>query len=457
MALPVYPITKMKSKSAPKLARSQSLNLHNAKSKPPRMTQLDGYGLQSVDKTGGTRTLPPHMRKVTKDTKLEESQHRSEFSAKIKLLFRRKSVKASRKDGIGASDVTAGSGLSVTANEEEEKCESGSGLPTQAVNLGLSRRLMTTCMLDQNKSDIPRNSEHHSSLRSTRWYEGNDEAEDKKQLCWDLEERPTPALGENGELINEEELKLLFDSSFEGGGSIKVSDGEGNSSSQSPSANQLSTINEEYIEDDLAHHSSALPHLAANGSEYTGLYSSTPAVAMRRVEDSLLNSDHLMNRWSIAGSGIHDSPSLRESVAQNAGHEPTLNNSDVVVLRRDTDAEQDSSEAEARASYENSRTQRCTDSILCDSIDLGMNSSQSMLELPWLVAEDAPRVGREVVLRRSASLTLGGSQKLVPIIFYMLLNLWFTKLSKHLSVLTYYYNRYIYMYCEVCVFQSCSY
>lgn len=444
MALPVYPMPKPSSRSAPpKLSRSQSLNLHNAKGRSPRKTQLDGCGFQSFDKTDGTRTLPPHLRKGTSDMGYEHPRHRSDFSAKIKLLFRRKSNKTSRKGGIGASDVSGGVGLPVTASEEER--ESGSGLPTQAVNLSISRHLMTTFMLDQNESDIAHSSTNRSSHRSTQWYDGDDEETDSKLpcwhsenksdisrsstnhslhkstqwyneedvetdnklLCWDSEERLVPALGENGQLMNEEEIKLLLDSSLEGRG--------GDCSPHSPSASQLFTINEECVEDDLPRHTSAL-RLGANDSKDVGVSSSTPTVASRLAVGLRPSSDDLMNRWSIAGSGIHDSPSLRESVVNDILYDPKLSVSDGVALRCDSDSD-GSSKDDAGATDEDSRTRGPSDTILCDSVDLGMNTSQSMLELPRCVAEDTPRMGRGSVLRRSASLTLGRGQKLVLQIF----------------------------------------
>lgn len=369
----------------------------------------------------------------------ENPRHGSEFSAKIKLLFRRKSNKTSRKGGIGASDISGGVGLPVTASEEER--ESGSGLPTQAFNLSISRHLMTTSMLDQNKSDIShsstnrssrtsmqwydgddeetdsklqcwhsenksdisRSSTNHSLHRSTQWYDEEDVETDKKLLCWDSEERLVPALGENGQLMNEEEIKLLLDSSLEGRG--------GDSSPQSPSASQLFTISEECVEDDLPHHTSAVS-LGANDSKDVGVSSSTPIVASRWAAGLRASSDDLMNRWSIAGSGIHDSPSLRESVVSDILlHEPKLGVSDGVALRCDSDSD-GSSKDEAGPTDEDSRTRGPSDSILCDSVDLGMNTSQSMLELPRCVAEDTARMGRGSVLRRSASLTLGRGQNL---------------------------------------------
>lgn len=411
MALPIYPITKPSSRSTPhKLSRSQSLNLHNAKStRSPRKTQQDGCEFRSFDKTDNTRTLPTHLKKRNSDTEHENPPHKAEFSAKLKLFFRRNAKKASREDGIGASDVTGDVGLPVTASEE--KRESGSGLPTQAVNLGISRHLMTASLLDQNKSDISRSSKHHSSHRSTQWYDDDDEETDNKLLCWDSEDRPVPALGENGELMNEQEIKLLLDSTLKDGGS--------DSSPQSPSVSQLFTISEECVEDDPTNHTPAL-HLGANDCEDSRVRSSTPTVVLRQLEGLLPSIDEVMNRWSIAGSGIHDSPSLRELVVHDVLHEPKLSISDV-ALKCDSDSD-DSLKDETRTADEDSRPQGSSDSILSDSVDLRMNASQSMLELPRCLAEDTPRMGRGSVLRRSASLTLGRSQKLVLQVFSVLLN-----------------------------------
>lgn len=419
MALPVHSTPKPSSRAAPKLSRSQSLNLHDARSRPLRKAQQDSSGSQSSDTTDGARTLPPHRRKGTSDMKHEDPRHRPEFGAKMKSLFRRKSIKTSRESGIGASDVTGSGGLPVTASEEHR--ESGSGLPTQAVNLGFSRHLMTTFMFDQNKSDISRSSKDDSSHRSTRWYDGDDEETvmDDKLLCSDSQETLEPAPGENGQLMDEQEIKLLLESSLENGGGAKVGGLGGDSSPQSPSASQLFTISEECVEDDLSHHTSA--SLGASDSENVRASTLTPEVVLRRVVGFLGGND-LMNRWSIAGSGIHDSPSLRASLGQGAWHGAALKNPDAAAARRDSDSGEDSSKDEAGADDEESRTHGSSDSVLCDSVDLRMNTSQSMLELPRCVAEDAPRAGRGSGLRRSASLTLGRSQKLVSQVFYVLLN-----------------------------------
>lgn len=447
MALPVYPMPKPTSRSTPhKLSRSQSLNLHNTKGRSPRKTKLDECRFENFDKVDGTQTLPPHLKKGNSDMGYENPRHRPDFNAKIKSLFRRKSIKTSQKSGIGSSDVSSGVGLPVTASEEEH--ESDSGLPTQAVNLSISRHFMTTSVLDQNisdishsstnrsshrstqwydeeeldsklplrhsenKSGISQRSTNHSSHLSTQWYDEEDVEADNKLLCWDSEERLVPPLGENGQLMNEEEIQLLLDSSLEGRGS--------DSSPQSPSASQLFTINEECVEDDLPHHTST-QSLGENYPKNVGVSSLTRTVASQQALRLRPSSNDLMNRWSIAGSGIHDSPSLRESVVSDILHEPKLCVSDCVALRCDSDSD-GSSRDEARTSYEDSEAQGPSDAVLSDSLHLGMNTSQSMMELPQCVAEDTPRTGRGSVLRRSASLTLGRGQKLVLQTFSVLLN-----------------------------------
>ena len=90
-------------------------------------------------------------------------------------------------------------------------------------------------------------------------------------------------------------------------------------------------------------------------------------------------------------------------------------------MRRDSDSGEDSSNdvskdstpGEVEPHEEEPRNRGSSDSVLSDSDERRMNTSQSMLELPRCVAEDVPRAVRGPGLRRSASLTLGRSQKLV--------------------------------------------
>lgn len=410
MALPIYPIPKPSSRRAPReLSRSQSLNLHDAKNRTSRKMQLDNCEFQKLNKTGGTLTLPTHRRKRISDTEHEEQRHRSEFSGKFKLFFRRKSNKGSREGGIDVSDVTSSDGLFITGNEG--KRESGSEVPTQAVNLRLSRHIMTNLLLDQNTVDITCTSKDHSSHRSTRWYDGDDEERESKLQCCDLEGTPSPALGESGLLICEQDIKTLSHSTLEDEEGFKTADRGIDSNPQSPSASQLFTISEECVEDELSHHTSVLT-MGAGDSEDAEICTSTPAVVLRRVA-GFLSGDGLMNRWSITGSGIHDSQSLRESEVHDAWHEPTLSKSDVVALGRDSDSGEDSSKDEVKATDEDSRTHGSSDSVLCDIVDQRMNTSQSMLELPHCMTEETLQAEKKPGLRRSASLTLSRSQKLV--------------------------------------------
>lgn len=420
MALPAYPMPKPSSGATPpksrvKLSRSQSLNLHDARIRSPGERLQDGREFQNLDKTDGTRTLPPHMRKTTRDMKHKDSRPRSEFSAKVKSLFRRKSTKAPRGGGSDASDVTGVGGLPVTASEEQ--CESGSGLPTQAFNLGFSRHLMTTVMFDQNKVGVSHTPKTHSSHRSTQWYDGG-EGEAENVQCCESEETVPPTQNENEQANNEEEIRLWPISNEESGGSGEAGGGGDDSSPHSSSTSQLFTISEECVEEDLTVNSPQLPGVCS--PEEVEACMSTPMVILRRGIASL-DSDDLLNRWSIAGSGIHDSPSLKESVVRDMWHEPRHSNPNVEALGRDSDSGEDSSNdvskdstpGEAEVPGEDSRNHGSSDSVLCDSDDLRMNTSQSMLELPRCVAEDVPRVARGTGLRRSASLTLGRSQKLV--------------------------------------------
>ena len=419
MALPISPISKLNSGATPsktrnKLSRSQSLNLHDARSWSPKERVRDSCEFKSLDKTDGTRTLPPHMRTITNEMRYGDLRPRSNFNAKMKWLFRRKSNKASQGSGSDVSDVSGGGGLPVTANEEQ--CESGTGLPTQAFNLGFSHHLMTPVMIDQNKVGVSRTSKTHSSHRSTQWYDGV-EGEAENVLCRESEDTVHLVQNENEQTNNEEGIKSWSNSNEESGGGGEAGGGGDDNSPHSSSTSQLFTINEECVEEgDLIASSTPLRPGARCPKEADAM----SEVILRQGWESLAGDD-LLNRWSIAGSGIHDSPILKESIVRDAWHEPGHSNPDVVALGRDSDSGEDSSNdiskestpGEAEAAGEDSRNHISTNSVLCDSDDRRMNTSQSMLELPRCVAEDVPRAVRSMGLRRSASLTLGRSQKLV--------------------------------------------
>lgn len=161
MALPFSPMPKQSSGGTPaksriKLSRSQSLNLHDSRKRSPEDRRQDGGEPKTLAKTDGARTLPQHMRKATLgDMKYKDSRPRSELSVKMKLLFRRKSAKASRDHGGDASDVSGGSdgggGLPLTASEEQ--------CPRGGMMVGLTERRIVCSVVTRKtrkKQSIPR-------------------------------------------------------------------------------------------------------------------------------------------------------------------------------------------------------------------------------------------------------------------------------------------------------------
>lgn len=424
----------------PRLRRSQSLNVadvsvrSSVRSPGGRNRSGSSEALNATDDgLQDTKSMSAHSGKIVGKINRKAAQSFSLFGKRFQLTLGRKPNKLPVESCAHGDTVYVGdrdcSPVDVRLGESQEL------QPKQALDSGLSHH-PASVILDRNKVDLEHDCEVKASNKSTQWYidsgavDGGEMLQGTNRKDESLGAKRERFSGDNGDCEKQDDQCEL--------GNRSVIEGP-----CSRSMSHLFTISEECINNDSA--------IASFPTDSHGMDSQPPAPSASLSSSSPVllrcrmtsNSTLTTNRWSIAGSVVHDSPRLHEAAGMpwimDGVSTPDVATQDQKLLF----------DQDGRSSHENTlrdSTYSCSDItavpdspsssvfVGCPdsadfSEDLGRNTSQSMLELSQCVGEVTPPMRssrtltmnthdrmRPVGLRRSASLNismLGSSEKLV--------------------------------------------